>query len=207
MRLLAKALSSSDSRTVAEHLVRETQEQEDYGVLNYWYNNSWKHRNERFSEDDSNHMRNVYYNYQDFLYDRIISYVRAEIDESAAVDNDKLEEFAEMAFKLWNDYGGFSGYTTGAMDTRDVQKTMRLFFGVDVELTYEDVYKALNPEELYGENWGHELVMSINRNAKLQCCMAAYERFGKRQKEIANEINTLQDNSTENRVFQQILQF
>lgn len=206
-RLLSRSLGSADYRKISEKLVTGTQYHADYVVLNEWYERGWKHRNERFNDKDSNTMSNVYYNYQDFLWEKFPAHINRESNNQMVIDNDDLGDFALMAYAIWMENGGSRHYKSGKMDICLIEKTFREFFGMNVEFHFDDIYETIDPKALYGDLFGHELVMKLIRAAKIECCLTAYKRFGKRQKEIENEINTLQDNSTENRVFQQILRF
>lgn len=208
---LNRAMAQVNSRTIADKLVRNTVEWHDWTDLSRWYNNGWSHRRHKVNDSLRRNLRSLYYNYQEILFDLFPHYIgtKSMVPEDV-IDEDKLEDFAKFAYDYWMSTGGWGEYCKGSDPDRSRQNLRTAFvdyWSISFDMTYSQVLTKLNPRKMYGDSWGHKRVINVLKAARQQCCYMALADNKSRRKEIINEIRTLETDSTEDRIFQQILQF
>ena len=207
---LNRAIEMVNSRTIADKLVRNTIEWHDWTKLSRWYNNGWSHRKHKVDDNMRRNLQSLYYNYQEILFEMFPNYVgnNTMVPEDV-IDEDKLEDFAKFAYNYWLSIGGWGKYCAASAENshRQMREAFVDYWSISFDMTYDEVLTKLNPRAMYDENWGHKRVTNVLKAATQQCCYMALAHNKSRRKEITNEIRTLETDSTEDRIFQQILQF
>jgi hypothetical protein len=155
-------------------------------------------------------LQSLYYNYQEILFEMFPNYIgnNTMVPEDV-IDEDKLEDFAKFAYNYWLSIGGWGKYCAASAENshQQMREAFIDYWSISFDMTYNEVLTKLNPKAMYDENWGHKRVTNVLKAAQQQCCYMALAHNKSRRKEITNEIRTLETDSTEDRIFQQILQF